>query len=164
VHSLAQLGDRAAFTSLIRHADVVDVLWLLLAISICVLLAWLGIRIEPHWVSRDGCRFLCGGQTLSVQGEPMARWRETRVIVGTNGNLQVDQKRFMRRTSSSWTVEGESPTPPRGKRVFLLRGHDEKGQAILLALRMPAKSRAVTILEPLLPRSSRRSTSPATGD
>ncbi len=140
-----------------------DVLWLLLAIALCAFVAWLGFLIEPHWVSRDGKRFLCNGQKLSVRGEPIGRWHETRVIVGTRGQLQIDQKRFMRRTSSSWTLEGEAPARLRRKRVFLLRGHDDKGLAIMLALRMPASSRAVNTLEQLLPGTPRRARSLSDG-
>ena len=157
------MADGAAFTAIIGHAGGVDVLWLVLAIAICIVVAWLGYRIEPHWVARDGSRFLCNGQKLSLQGEPLARWRETRVIVLTRGRFQIDQKRFMRRTSSSWILEGEAPTPPRRKRVFLLRGHDEKGLPVLLALRMPATSRAAAILESFLPRSTNSNSSVDSG-
>ena len=141
---------------------MIDVLWILLAVALCAFVAWLGFLIEPHWVSRDGTRFLCNGQKMSIRGEPIGRWHETKVIVGTRGQLHIDQKRFMRRTSSSWTLEGEAPEPPRRKRVFLLRGHDETGVAIMFALRMPASSRAVISLEQLLPASARRT--PALAD
>jgi len=133
-----------------------EVVGFILAAGACVLLAWLGLRIEPHFVSKDGSRFLCMGQKMNLQGDHFGRWRETRIIVGNNGGIQVDQKRFMRRTTTFWTVEARSPEAPKRKAVFLLKGHDDEGLPMLLALRMPAKSRAVATLS-ALDRSARRS-------
>lgn len=123
-----------------------ELLWALLAIAVCVLLAWVGFRIEPHWVSKDGTRFLCNGQLLDAKGEPLTRWRETKVLVGTGGQVQIEQKRFLRRRASFWTVAAESPEPPRKRAVFVLRGHDDAGVSAMFALRLPASSRAVPVL------------------
>jgi hypothetical protein len=113
-------------------------------------LTWVGFRIEPHWVSKDPRRFLCNGQLLSNIGEPTGRWKETRVLVGTHGSVQADQKRFLRRNFSNWTITAESPDPPRRRAVFLLRGNDAEGRAAMMALRLPATSRAVPILREAL--------------
>jgi hypothetical protein len=130
-----------------------DWVWAIAAIAVVSLLGWIGFRIEPHWVSKDAHRFLCNGQLMSHLGEPVTRWRETRVIVESAGQVQVDQRRFpFRRTSAMWAVSGESPEPPRGRVVFLLRGHDEVGQTQLMALRLPAKSRAIPVLREALAR------------
>ncbi len=127
----------------------VDYLWLLLSIAVCVGLAWLAYRIEPHWVSRDGRRMLCMGQHLDRLGTPQGRWRETRVIIPESGPLRVDQKRFMRRSASFWNLEQQAPAPSGRSRkaVFLLRGHDDTGSAALLALKLPANSRAIPVLQ-----------------
>ena len=45
-----------------RQAWRVDAFWMLLAIALCAGLIYVGYRIEPHRVSRDGTRFLCTGQ------------------------------------------------------------------------------------------------------
>ena len=134
-----------------------EVVGFILVAGACVLLAWLGLRMEPHYVSKDGRRFLCMGQKMNPQGDHLGRWRETRIVVGNNGSVQVDQKRFMRRTTTFWTVEARSPEAPKRKAVFLLKGHDDQGLPTLLALRMPAKSRAVETLT-ALDRSARRGT------
>lgn len=126
-----------------------EYLWLAGSIALCVGLGWVAVKIEPHWVSRDGRRMLCMGQLLDHQGTPRGRWRETRVIIPTSGQLQVDQKRLLRRSTSYWSLEQQAP-PPSGrsrKAVFLLRGHDPDGSAALLALKLPAKSRAVPVLQ-----------------
>lgn len=136
----------------VRQAVRVDWLWGIAAVAIMGLLAWAGFRIEPHWVSKDGHRFLCSGQLLSHLGEPLGRWRETRIIVDRDGQIQVDQKRLLRRKSSMWALSGESPDPPKRRSVFLLRGHDADGQTRMLALRLPTKSRAIPVLRDVMQR------------
>ena len=129
--------------------------WLLLAIAVCVGAGWFAFHMEPHWVSKDGARFLTVGQKLDDRGEQLTRWREMRVIVARTGRIEVEEKRFMRRHLSYWTLEAEAPEAPRRKVVFVLRGHDDRGVPILLSLRMPASSRAVGVLRPLLVRRTR---------
>lgn len=126
-----------------------EYLWLLGSIAVCVGLAWIALKIEPHWVSRDGRRMLCMGQLLDTTGTPRGRWRETRVIIPTSGQLQVDQKRLLKRSTSFWSLEQQAPpsSPRTRKAVFLLRGHDADGSAALLALKLPANSRAVPLLQ-----------------
>ena len=122
------------------------------AIAVCLLMAWLGFRIEPHWVSKDGRRFLCNAQHLTAKGEPQTRWRETRCVINNASQVQVDEKRFLRRTSTFWNVVSRSDSPPRGREVFLLSGHDGAGAPALLAVRLPKKSRAVTALAGMISR------------
>lgn len=129
--------------------------WLVLAIAVCVGAGWIAFHMEPHWVSKDGTRFLTVGQKLDDHGQQLTRWREMRVIVARNGRIEVEEKRFMRRHVSYWTLEAEAPEPPRRKAVFVLRGHNDLGTPILLSLRMPARSRAVETLRPLLGRRTR---------
>ena len=50
--------------------------WLLLAIAVCAGLVYLGYRIEPHHVTKDGSRFLCTGQWISAEGDLEGRRRE----------------------------------------------------------------------------------------
>ena len=132
-----------------------EILWLVLAIAVCAGAGWLAIRMEPHWVSKDGNRFLTVGQRMDIRGERLGRWHEMRVFINRNGQIEVEEKRFMRRQLSFWTLEAESPEPPRRKAVFVLRGHDRGGSEALLALRLPATSRAVDQLRPLLKRRTR---------
>jgi len=136
-----------------------EVLGLILVVAVCVALAWLGLRMEPHYVSKDGKRFLCMGQKLNAKGEELGRWRETRVVIDHKGAIQADQKRFMRRTTTFWRIEGRTTGGSRRKATFLLKGHDDHGLPALLALRLPAKSRAVDSLIALMPASARAATS-----
>lgn len=82
-------------------------------------------------------------------------------MVQADGQLQVEQKRFMRRTTTFWRIEARDLDAPPRKAVFLLRGHDEHGLPIVLALRMPAGSRAVAIMDALVRSASAPSTTPS---
>ncbi|MFN8020021.1 MAG: hypothetical protein U0Q03_00715 [Acidimicrobiales bacterium] len=129
-----------------------EYVWLVVALAVMAFLAWLGFRIEPHWVAKDRSRFICNAQLMTEHGDPLGRFRETKVLVEPNGEMLVDQRRFFRRHMSAWRVVGESESPPRNRAVFLLRGHDPKGVAAMLAVRVPAKSPAIPILRDALER------------
>jgi hypothetical protein len=128
----------------------VDVIWILLSIAVLGGLAWLGYMVEPHWVAKNGQRFLCNAQLLDERGAVLTRWRETRIAVMPTGELLVDQKKLMRHRMSTWHMAAEAPDPPRNRTVFLLRGRDQFDRAAMMAIRLPAKSRAVAMLRPLV--------------
>lgn len=140
--------------------------WLLsgLAIAVLAAMAWGAYHLEPHWASKDGTRCLCSGQMLSSRGEPDGRWRETRVFIGQHGHVQVDQKRFMRRASSAWTLTAESPSPPKRRVLFLLSSEGGDGPPQMLALKLPTNSRAVPVLREALQQrtDASRQAGPAT--
>jgi hypothetical protein len=125
-------------------------LWVVVGIAICLALAWFGLRIEPHHVSKDGQRIICQSQSLDDLGNPTGRGRETTVQINADSELEITERRRMRRTKSYWEMMAESPEPPRGKAVFLVRKLDDHSK--LLTLRMPAKSRAVETLRALTPK------------
>lgn len=130
----------------VRHAVGMEFFWLVLALAAMAGMAWLGLRIEPHWVSKDGRRILCMGQVLSPKGDPLTRWRETKVFLAGHKQVHVEQKRRLRRRATTWSLEGESSAPPRRRAVFVLRGHDIDGSPAMMTLKMPASSRAVEVL------------------
>ena len=130
----------------------VEFVWFALAVAVMGLLSWLGFRIEPHWVAKDRTRFICNAQLMTEHGEPVGRFRETKILVEPNGEMLVDQRRRFRRHMSAWRVVGESDDPPRNRAVFLLRGHDPKGVPAMLAVRVPAKSPIIATLRDALAR------------
>ncbi|MEX0847913.1 MAG: hypothetical protein WD023_09060 [Ilumatobacteraceae bacterium] len=134
------------FTADFGQAGEMDVVWLVLAVAVMVGLAWLGFRIEPHHVSKDGRRILCNAQLLTQHGEQLTRWRETKVLVLGENRLVVEQRRFFRRRSGIWTVVAESDAPPRKRAVFLLKTANPVDGPEMLALRLPANSRGNEIL------------------
>ena len=133
-----------------RQATPVDVFWLLLALCVCVCLLYLGYRIEPHHVNKDGSRFLCTGQWISEQGDLDGRRREVWVDVEQNGQLRVDVKRKLRHDVTHWWIEGKSPTPPRKRMVYALRTINILGGVERMTIQLPAKSRAVSVLDGLM--------------
>ncbi len=131
----------------------VEYVWLVLAIAAMVFLAWVGFRIEPHWVSKNRSRFICNAQQLTERGEPNGRFRETKVYVEPSGELLVDQRRMFRRRMSAWRLVAESEHPRRRRAVFVLRGHDADGVPAMLAMRLPATSPMVPELRAILGRA-----------
>jgi hypothetical protein len=130
-----------------RQAGDVDALWMILAIGVCAVLVYLGYRIEPHHVSKDGSRFLSTGQWISTEGAATGRRREVWVSVLNDGQLQIDVKRRMRHDVTHWSIEGKSPQPPPRREVYVLRTLNHLGQTQRMTIRIPARSRAVGIVE-----------------
>jgi hypothetical protein len=133
-----------------RQAKPVDVLWLLLALGVCVVLVYLGYRIEPHHVNKDGSRFLCTGQWISAEGDLDGRRREVWVDVQQSGQLRVDVKIRLRHDVTHWWIEGKSPKPPRRRTVYALRTINILGGVERMTIQLPAKSRAVRVLDELM--------------
>jgi len=128
----------------------VDYVWIALIIVVMSGMWWVAYRMEPHWVSCDGTRFLCTAQELensSAVGHP----RETRVLISHDGALYVTQKRMMRRHTTMWTLVAKAPDAPRRMQVYVAK-HREAGSVIEshLAIRIPTKSRCIAILDGLL--------------
>ena len=134
-----------------RQAWDVDFFWMLLAIGVCAGLIYFGYRIEPHHVSRDGRRFLCTGQWISPDGDTDGRKREVWVSVLPSGQLEVDVKRRLHHDVSTWSIEGKATSPPPKRAVYVLRTVNALGTTDRMTVKIPAKSRAVAVLDSMLP-------------
>ncbi|MCY7298766.1 MAG: hypothetical protein LH616_06105 [Ilumatobacteraceae bacterium] len=146
-----------------RHAVPLDYVWIALIIVVMSGMWWVAYRMEPHWVSRDGTRFLCTAQELegaNTVGHP----RETRVLITHDGALYVTQKRMMRRHTTMWTLVAKAPAAPRKMQVYVAK-HRGAGSAIEshLAIRIPTKSRCIAILDDLLAKAEITASRPAPG-
>lgn len=131
-----------------------DVVWVVLFLGGLVGVWYLAYRIEPHWSSRDGARFVCNAQEL-VGGKPQGRLREAQVAVLADGTLHVSQKRAMRRSTSMWRMAGRTDGPTPKLYVYLARNLDAGAeQSLELALRIPRRSRSVTVLDSCLPSAA----------
>ena len=133
--------------------SIVDYVWIALIIIVMGGMWWVAYRMEPHWVSRDGTRFLCTAQELdgvNAVGHP----RETRVLITHDGALYVTQKRMLRRHTTMWTLIAKAPEAPRRMQIYVAK-HREVGTHVEshLAIRIPAKSRCIAILDDLLAKS-----------
>jgi hypothetical protein len=133
-----------------------SVLWVVLPLIAVSLMYWLSYRIEPHWVSKDGHRFLCTLQPITGRGEAEGRPKEARVLIEPDGMLRLTQRRVMRHSlDERWTIAGKSPTPPARKAVYVLNALDDDGTSGQLALKLPESSRAVPVLDEIIARHQR---------
>ena len=153
---------------------MVSILAFVAIFALCGLMLWGSYKIEPHWVSRDGQRMIAYAQPMTSRGEALGRWREVRISDAGNGQVEVRTRRGtlaapdrsaeaslkkMTRMgtvakdrplrSSLWRVSGASPEPPPRKVVYLLDGNDDALMPDLLAVRMPATSKAIPMFEAL---------------
>lgn len=123
-------------------ARVIEVLG---AVVVCAGLLWLARRIEPHWASKDGRRFVGRVQVLGAHDLPEGTWREIRAVVDGDTRLVVTVRGLGGRgLSGNYRVVSASPSPPRGKAVYVLGGEKR------LVLRVPATSRARPVLDSLV--------------
>jgi len=130
-----------------------EYLWFALLVVGMVGLWWVAYRMEPHWAAKDGRRFLCSCQDLSDLAHP-GRVKEARVVVLPDGMLHVTRKAGLRRQQTLWRLTGRSPDPPRRKQVYLAERNGDLGRE-MLAIRLPANSRCVPVLDDLLPGGQR---------
>jgi hypothetical protein len=136
----------------IGHAVPVEYVSFALLLIGMAALWWTAYRMEPHWSSRDGRRFLCISQELP-EGFSPGRRRETRVSVLDDGTLIVGQKRGIRRLQSTWTLEGRADTMETGRgarAIYVARERIDGKGGMRMTLRLPLKSRSVAVLDALL--------------
>ena len=135
-------------------------------VVICGLMLWVAFKIEPHWASKDGTRFVCFGQALTNHGVPIGGWREMRIARVSGDVLEVRPRRgtlsndkvsmpspsamLTRRvtTPSYWKVMGKTQEHGR-KVIYMLNGSNDPDLPAMIAVRLPAGSRAVSTLEDL---------------
>lgn len=120
----------------------------LAVIAALIALLVAAVRMEPHWVSRDGRRFICKAQTVDDHGRTTSRWVEYRFRITDDGEVEGRRRSVVGgRSLGVWEVRYRASDPPKRKAVFLLYPRREAGS--LLALRLPARSRAVAVLDEL---------------
>jgi hypothetical protein len=149
-------------------------------VAVCSFMLWASYRIEPHWVSKDAQRMVCYGQGLGRDGQSDGRWREVRVAKVREDTVEVRPRRgslmgagrdrsmtnarstLHRRLpkASYWKVIGPSETPPKRRAVYLLDAGNDQGLPFMFALRLPANSKAIPMLDALA--ANRYGTNPAT--
>ena len=128
-----------------------DVLWLLGTVAVCGGLFLLAARIQPHWVAKDGSRFLTTAQEIDRGGHTIGRRREVRVAFLDGAELLVSRRSIVKTRSGVWRVIARSPRPPKGRQVYLLREVPPDPDGDLLALSLPEGSRVVPSLDAITP-------------
>lgn len=110
----------------------------------CVAMLVAAYRMEPHWASKDGERFIARIQALGPHDIPDGAWREMRFLV--DGRALIAGSRGLRgtRLRGHYSVIAKSPEPPKKKAIYVLSGP----QRVLL--RVPDNSRAIPHLDAML--------------
>ncbi len=121
-----------------------DTLIGILGIAGCVAMLWGASRIEPHWASKDGHRFVCRVQTLVDHDLPDGRWHEMRAFVDGSSLVLGSRSRRSKSLAGSYRVVGRAPETPSGRAIFVLQSEAK------VLLRVPAKSRAVGAVEAIV--------------
>lgn len=104
-------------------------------------------RIEPHWVAKDGARFLTTTQVIDGRGETVGRRREMRFVIQPDGTLVASRRGLVKTSSQTFTVGAKSPNPPRGRALYLLDSIPPDADGRRVAIRVPATSRVVPALD-----------------
>lgn len=126
-----------------------SVLWTVGAVTLCIGLLLVAHRIEPHWVAKDGKRFLTMSEPVDRFGNVTGRRREVRGVLLQDGGLVLTQRSRFRSASSVWRIEAKSPRPPAGRQVYVLQSVPAAPDGSMLVLRLPAKSQLVPVLDRL---------------
>lgn len=142
-----------------------DWLWFIITAVVMIGMLVAAFMIEPHWSSKDGQRFICRAQPITI-GRDMgagagtgSRWREVRGELSDDGIVKLRTRGLIsgRRITGDWRIHARGSSDRRKRLVFLLRSADSIGNAdgaageTLLALRMPRSSRSAPLLERLVP-------------
>ena len=92
------------------------------AIAVCAGLIYVGYRIEPHHVSKDGTPLSrAPGSGSRAHGDRRVADARCGSTCCPSGQLEVDVKRGMHHDVSHWLIEGKSPEPPPRRAVYVLR-------------------------------------------
>ncbi|HAP75931.1 MAG TPA: hypothetical protein DCR14_07590 [Acidimicrobiaceae bacterium] len=156
-HDEARFPTRCAAALQISQAVPVDIVWTVLFVGVLVGMWYLGYRIDPHWSSKDGRRFMCNSQIISLD-EPVGRMREVQVVVLDDGTLAIAGRRGARRRyRSTWVLIAKTDDLPKKTHVYLARLiKDGVLHVDQMALRLPMKSRCIPVLDDALARRSNR--------
>jgi hypothetical protein len=138
-----------------------DVLWTVGFVAFLGGMYYVAYRIEPHWVSKDGHRFICTAQVMNHHGIPRSGWREYRVEVRWDGSVATRRRsRWVRADARTWRMKAKSDDAPKRKAIYLLGAqrsdretseqHWNAADDDLLAIRLPASSRAIPVLDALV--------------
>lgn len=123
-----------------------DLLSAIAVVAALVGLLVLVTRIEPHWSSRDGHRFICRAQFVDERGTAHGRWHEYRFSIEVDGTIEARRRGLLGLPHRSrWRVVGRADGQLRSKLVYVLRSERNE----LLAIRLPESSRSIAVLDTL---------------
>jgi hypothetical protein len=124
-----------------------SVLWAVGAIVVCGGLLYVAYAIEPHWVAKDGRRFLATSELVDRHGTSVGRRREVRGTILGDGTLLLGKRTMLRTRSSVYEVRGKTPQASRGRNQYVLEETPPDPDGDLLILRVPRSSPLTATLD-----------------
>jgi hypothetical protein len=128
-----------------------SILWFVIGVGACAALLYLAYVIEPHWVAKDGSRFLTTSETIDHQGKVVSRRREVRGTIMSDGLIMLGKRTMLKTRSGLWRIAGKSPEIKRGRLLYILDTVPADPMGEKLILRIPRSSRLVARFDALLP-------------
>jgi len=128
---------------------VAAILWVVLPIAACVGMWYLASRIEPHWVAKDGTRFVTTTQVVDGHGNAVGRRLEMRFAIQPDGTVLASRRGLVPTASQAFRVAARSSESARGRAIYLLDSIPPDAEGKRVAVRVPADSRIVPTLDRL---------------
>lgn len=132
-----------------------SMLWAVGAVVACGGMLYLAYRIEPHWVAKDGRRFLTTSEMVDRHGQPVGRRREVRGTVMGDGAVLLGKRSFGRTRTTVYRVRSKSVHLVRGRQQYVLEPVSADPMGDLVILRIPSTSRLAATFDELAARGSR---------
>lgn len=110
-------------------------------VAVLGLLVWWGRRHEPHWVDRDGRRFIARARILDTRGGRPGRWQPVRGGVGMSALVIQPGFTGTRTIAGAYSVVARAADDHQGHVLYTLQGDQ------LVLLRIPLTSPLVTRLD-----------------
>jgi len=126
-----------------------SVLWIVGAVAVCAALLYVAHVMEPHWVAKDGSRFLTTSEVVDRTGRTLGRRREIRGTIMGDGTIMLGKRSLLRTHSSLFRVRGKSPQVSRGRQQYVLEQVPPGPDGELMILRVPRSSRLTATFDDL---------------
>jgi len=126
-----------------------SVLWAVGAVVVCGGLLYAAYAIEPHWVAKDGVRFLTTSEVVDHSGASLGRRREVRGTIMGDGTVLIGKRALMRTQTNRFRVRSKSPQVSRGRQQYVLEQIPPDPDGDMLILRIPKGSRLTTTFDAL---------------
>jgi hypothetical protein len=117
-----------------------SVLWIVGAVVVCGAMLYVAYVLEPHWVAKDGRRFLTTSEPVDRAGASTGRRREVRGTIMGDGTIMLGKRSLLRTQTTMFRVRSKSPQVSRGRHQYVLEQIPPDPDGDLLILRVPTTS------------------------
>ena len=124
------------------------------AVAVCLVMLYLAHVIEPHWVAKDGRRFVATSETVDRNGTTIGRRREVRGAIRDDGTLVLGHRELLRTRHTQFRLRSKSPQESRGRQQYVLEPVPPDPAGELVVLRIPPNSRLTARLDEMAAASA----------